>query len=350
MRAKDFTRRQIAWTRQVRQDRRISDKAVRIADALAFDYMNAETGDAWPAMATLCEAVDASERAVRRALDQMVEGGHLSIKSGGGRRQSNRYRWIIRDKNPGKYAGVSDAETPAYAEEFSGPKPRQKRQRNSGTFGMKTLANMPEDTSEVIRHNEPEGGRALGRASANSRVGVVLVEDEEDHHEDTTQRALGPVDPALGAAADTDLASDPISAADTNIAAMKSWADEDDDDETLDALCAARDAVIASHEDFPTVPRLTGAQFAIGWTDEWTASDGGNDDFRKECANGAAAAWREALAQGGKDYAREWWRQHREALTAYVTASGYGEDAAKEAIGRYGRAIGRADADRRAQA
>jgi hypothetical protein len=202
-----FTQQQIEWARQVRLDKKVADKAVRIADALAFDYMNAKTLDAWPAMATICARVDASERAVRRALDQLVERGHLTIKSGGGRNKSNRYSWIIQPGNTGKNAGVLDGETLAYAEEFTRDekaKPRQKRHINSGSFGTKTLANMPEEPSEENRLKEPDGGSALGRASASTDYSCGSDDDHHDHDVEAEcgSEALEPL------AASTDLASD----------------------------------------------------------------------------------------------------------------------------------------------
>ncbi|MGO4909522.1 helix-turn-helix domain-containing protein [Pseudorhodobacter sp. W20_MBD10_FR17] len=173
MSGKDFYLMQIEWTRQVRKDRKMPDKAVRIADAIAFDFMNKDVGEAWPSMATLCAHVDASERAVRRVLDQLVQGGHLAIKSGGGRRQSNRYKWILSAGNSGKNAVVSGGETPASAEEFTKPK----RKRNSGTFGAKTTANMPE---EPLQENHLKKQTGAGGPDGRKAPGSGSVAKAED--------------------------------------------------------------------------------------------------------------------------------------------------------------------------
>lgn len=175
-RGKDFTRQQIGWTRQVRDDLRLPDLAVRIADALAFDYMNEEKGKAWPSEATLCKRVGKSPKTVNAVIDKLIERGHLIKFPGGGRGKSNRYSWIIKPENSGKNAGVLEEETPAFSKEFTDEKPRQKRAVNSGSFGAKTTAKMPEEPLEENRLIEPKGA-ARSRGPAPVRVGGSIKDD-----------------------------------------------------------------------------------------------------------------------------------------------------------------------------
>lgn len=130
--------------------------------------------------------------------------------------------------------------------------------------------------------NRTEGGSALGRAPANSRVGVVLVEDEEDHHEDTAQRALGPVEPAPGAAADqSSSVSDPIIASEEYrdevpdaMFALDPEAGEDRADDL--ATLADLDRLVADEMEAERAMLAADAEAEAEWN---TAADGAADDL-----------------------------------------------------------------------
>lgn len=93
--ADDFTEIQFNWLSQVARDATLPPAAARLAIILSR-YVNRETGDAWPSIPTLAEALGTVENSVRKALKAMVAGGHLEIKAGGGRNTTNRYRWRVK--------------------------------------------------------------------------------------------------------------------------------------------------------------------------------------------------------------------------------------------------------------
>ena len=84
-----FTRTKFAWLMQVAADNKLSSVAVRVAIRLV-QYLNRETLEAFPSQARLAQDVGASERGVRKGLDQLVKHRHLSARRGGVR-TVNRY-------------------------------------------------------------------------------------------------------------------------------------------------------------------------------------------------------------------------------------------------------------------
>lgn len=102
--AAHFVRLKQEWALQVAGDRRLTETALRIGLALP-KWLNSKTRMAWPSQATLAEAVNSTDRAVRSALKLLVECGHLVCENQfKGGRLSNRYRIILN-------AVVIEAET-----------------------------------------------------------------------------------------------------------------------------------------------------------------------------------------------------------------------------------------------
>jgi hypothetical protein len=82
-----FTKR-LDWLDRVARDPDCRGLPTSCAVLLAARYFNSTTGRAWPAIATLAEALTADRRSVQRALDVLVETGHLARESRVGRTNS----------------------------------------------------------------------------------------------------------------------------------------------------------------------------------------------------------------------------------------------------------------------
>ena len=94
--ARGLTARKLTWIERLTFDATLSRGALRVGLRLA-SYVNLETGDAWPAQKTLAVELSISERAVRYAVDELIEKGHL-IASRANRRASNRYRLAFDER------------------------------------------------------------------------------------------------------------------------------------------------------------------------------------------------------------------------------------------------------------
>jgi hypothetical protein len=108
-----FTKR-MDWLERVARDPDCRGLPTAVAVLLAVRYFNSTTGRAWPATATLAEALTADRRSIRRSIDTLVEAGHLERETGGGGRKTNSYwmRWE-RERTRPERAG---ADTPSSAE------------------------------------------------------------------------------------------------------------------------------------------------------------------------------------------------------------------------------------------
>ncbi|MBI3505496.1 MAG: helix-turn-helix domain-containing protein [Proteobacteria bacterium] len=78
--------------------------AVRVL-ALLIDFPTAPGGAAYPSIKTICTGTGLSERSVQNALSELMKAGILSIKVGGGRRQTNVY--TINLETPQSIAGFA---------------------------------------------------------------------------------------------------------------------------------------------------------------------------------------------------------------------------------------------------
>jgi DNA-binding transcriptional MocR family regulator len=85
-----FTREKLAWIDSVADDLGVSHLAFRVAHRLGR-YMNRTKREAWPSQATLAENVGVTDRAIRKAIAELVSRGHIEVDPGAGK-LSTRYR------------------------------------------------------------------------------------------------------------------------------------------------------------------------------------------------------------------------------------------------------------------
>jgi hypothetical protein len=96
--ADDFTRKRFQWLDQVASDPGISGSTCKLAIYIACRFLNRKTNTAWPSQPVLAELLGIRTReGVRRCVDQLVAGGHLTVEASHGRGVSNRYRIILKD-------------------------------------------------------------------------------------------------------------------------------------------------------------------------------------------------------------------------------------------------------------
>ena len=88
------TRDRLRWLDQVMADRDLTPFAFSVAYVVA-SHVSRETGDAWPSQARIAEVVRSTERGVRKAIDQLVDFGHLHTTAPNGRKGGNRYRLVL---------------------------------------------------------------------------------------------------------------------------------------------------------------------------------------------------------------------------------------------------------------
>ena len=85
------TKELFQWLNAVAADPKVSAGAFRVAYKLS-QHFNRVTGEAWPSLETLADAVGVNERTVRRCIDELCDAAHLEKKRGGDGRP-NRY-WM----------------------------------------------------------------------------------------------------------------------------------------------------------------------------------------------------------------------------------------------------------------
>jgi hypothetical protein len=93
-----FGRDKFVWLDQVHADPALTPIAFMIAYVLA-NLVNEREGFAWPSIARLAAECRVTERGVQKIIRRLVECGHLCVERGGGRGETNRYRWIIKSDN-----------------------------------------------------------------------------------------------------------------------------------------------------------------------------------------------------------------------------------------------------------
>jgi DNA-binding Lrp family transcriptional regulator len=89
---RDWTRDRFMWGRCIRQAAEISPSAKMLAWALSEQFADNETGECWPKVGTLAEALALSERQVRRAVRELEDGGWLLVERASGRGRASSYR------------------------------------------------------------------------------------------------------------------------------------------------------------------------------------------------------------------------------------------------------------------
>ena len=90
-----FTSEKFIWLNQVRADAELTPLAFMLAFVLA-NLVNEREGYAWPSVESLAAECHVTENGVKKVIRRLVERGHLFIELGGGRGNTNRYRWLIK--------------------------------------------------------------------------------------------------------------------------------------------------------------------------------------------------------------------------------------------------------------
>lgn len=124
-----FSRR-LEWLERVSRDPGMRGLPTAVAVQLAR-YINSTSGRAWPGIATLAKALTADRRSVQRALDLLVEAGHLERALGGGAGRTNSY-WM---RKGGADAAPNDAKRRRPRPERAASTPgkgRRRRRPNTG--------------------------------------------------------------------------------------------------------------------------------------------------------------------------------------------------------------------------
>jgi hypothetical protein len=153
----NFTSDQFDWLRQVANDGGLSSTASRVAIALTKYFNREYEGWAWMAQATLARDLGITERAVRSALADLVQRGHLVTKRRG-KRATNLYRLALNSESDRREFSDHDRKKNSGHDrkEFSdhptvtGTIPRSDRNESSGVTGT----NLPPNPL-----NEPIEGR-----------------------------------------------------------------------------------------------------------------------------------------------------------------------------------------------
>ena len=79
------------WLECIGGDLDLPDSACRLALAIGR-FLNSESADAWPSIATLANRTGHTERNIQRILKMLVQRGYLTISNGGGRGATNLLR------------------------------------------------------------------------------------------------------------------------------------------------------------------------------------------------------------------------------------------------------------------
>jgi hypothetical protein len=90
-----FANKKFIWLDQVRADAELTPLAFMLAFVLA-NLVNEKEGHAWPSVERLAAECHVTENGVKKVIRRLVERGHLCVELGGGRGNTNRYRWIIK--------------------------------------------------------------------------------------------------------------------------------------------------------------------------------------------------------------------------------------------------------------
>jgi hypothetical protein len=99
--ADEFTKLKFAWLKQVATDPDVSAQAFKAGYFIACEFLNRTSQDAFPSQQTLAGLLGiGTTKGVRYLIDQLVDGGHLSVTVAHGRGSTNRYRLVVKDVYP----------------------------------------------------------------------------------------------------------------------------------------------------------------------------------------------------------------------------------------------------------
>ena len=135
-------------------DKELWGFSLRVLVEIDYHY-NEKAGDSFPSQDHIAKALDADRRAVRRAIDQLIERGYVCVSRSQGKKTIYSLREPLFSHHEGKYAPA-----PLYADdEEDGAPMRQDEGENShssepelGTQ-MRQVEDEPEDN---LAHGDPE--------------------------------------------------------------------------------------------------------------------------------------------------------------------------------------------------
>lgn len=183
-----FVTEKLAWIRQVAGDGELPPQAARLATVLAIDFMNSKSREAWPSVGTLANLLGVTPNTVRAAVAALERRGHLRVSPGGGRKNTSRYRWVIRPgsgtENTQADCGVSNAKPSSALNSFANGNPAildaetlQSGERNPAISRAKTPQEIAGEPYRKNPKKEPKEGTPPSRVRA--RVGAQP--DAADH-------------------------------------------------------------------------------------------------------------------------------------------------------------------------
>lgn len=111
--ADEFTRNKLVWLEQVTLDRALPASALRVANILALRYLSRKTGDAFPSIREVADALVASESTIRQSIKALADAGYLEVKIGGGRSARNHYRLIEKASETLRESGGFNSKKPS---------------------------------------------------------------------------------------------------------------------------------------------------------------------------------------------------------------------------------------------
>jgi hypothetical protein len=89
-----FVRDKFVWLEQVACDSTLPPISTRIA-ILLVGFLSRGSGDAWPSLARLCDALSTSKQSAISGLKRLQTAGHLEVRAGRGRSSTSRYKPVI---------------------------------------------------------------------------------------------------------------------------------------------------------------------------------------------------------------------------------------------------------------
>jgi DNA-binding transcriptional MocR family regulator len=94
-----FTTQKLDWIERVIRDNTVPPLARCVATLIGLHYLNRTSGDAWPSHDQLAAALGVSRSTVKRALNGLVDAGHLHRDVAHGRGHRNHYRPASETEN-----------------------------------------------------------------------------------------------------------------------------------------------------------------------------------------------------------------------------------------------------------
>lgn len=174
----NFVKRRMDWLDKVVADHSQRRLPLAVAVKLVTTYFNAETGTAWPGTRRLAEDLNVDRRNLRRALDQLVAGGHLRRereKDSHGRDDTNLYSMRVREggcstplggsrtvRKGGPERSLRGAERP--------PEPKKNPRRTQET--SRARENQPEDSGNQTNSDRSTKSSSPYVASGRFRLAI----------------------------------------------------------------------------------------------------------------------------------------------------------------------------------